>query len=445
MNIGSGAIAEIVTRSQIQGQRATASSYLGSDSEQLESATKTNLLMSLRVLAILGQCLVIWPAIKLEWLRPSFVGPYCLVVFSLVLLTAGTFAALRWRVIKPTQGFIFFQLSIDALALSLLLRYSGGPWNPFVSLILFHAALGALSLKGPWLTYFVLFIAWCLALVHWNPILPPALAMQPTPSSVLFPIQSLVLLLFVGLLIWSRHQLEQQREVVRRFRDEKSQLDRLRAFGVIATGFSHEFATPLATLKLKLTRLKNQENLLDNADLEIALLAASQAEQSLKRMMNQKFLPDKHEFTEIEIVSTIESIIACIKSEECRFDFKHCGSKIWLTAPQLSFHQMILDLFDNALRANKERGARTICVQVDIHLNTVQIEVSDSGPGFPQWILNNVGTPFFSTRAESSGLGLYHAQVLCLAMGGDLGLSNGAESGAKVRLRLPFVEKKLQS
>jgi two-component system sensor histidine kinase RegB len=443
MNLVSGVFSERVTKTKVPNLSLSARSFFSSDSEQLESATQTDLLMNLRVFAIIGQCLVIWPAIELEWLRPSLVGPYCLVVFLLGLLTAGSFAALRWQVIKPTQGFIFFQLTIDTLALSLLLRFSGGPWNPFVSLILFHAALGALNLKGPWLTYFVLFIAWCLALVHWNPILPPALAVQPTPSSVLFPIQSLVLLLFVGLLIWSRHQLEQHRETIRRIREEKNQLDRLRAFGVMATGFSHEFATPLATLKLKLTRLKNQGIFADSADLEIALLAASQAEQSLKRMMNQKFIPEKHEFTQIEVVSTIESIITCVANEDSTFDFKPCTSKVWLTAPQLSFHQMILDLFDNALRANKEKGSKTICVRIDTHLSYVDIEINDSGPGFPQWILNNVGTPFFSTRAESSGLGLYHAHVLCLAMGGELVLSNVAESGAKVLLRLPVVQGKL--
>jgi two-component system, sensor histidine kinase RegB len=414
------------------------------NSEQSENKAKLDLLMKLRVGAILGQCLVIWPAVKMDWLQVSLVGPFCLVVALLSFLTVGSIYALQHRMIPATQGFIFFQLGLDTIALALLLKFSGGPWNPFVSLMLFHAALGALNLRGAWLTYFVIFVSWCLALVHWNPSLPPALVLQPTPSSVLFPVQSLVLLLFVALLIWSNHQIEHHRKALMRVREEKNKIDRLRAFGVIATGFSHEFATPLATLKLKLTRIKNRENSETDPDLEIALEAASQAERSLKSMMSEKFLPENYEFVKMELSSTIKKIITCLEKDKSNIEFTHPNSEIWLRAPQVSFNQMILDLFDNAHRANQELNTQKIQVAIYLQSGHAAVDICDRGPGFPSWVMDHVGTPFFSTRSESAGLGLYHAHVLCQAMGGEIMLENIKDQGAKVTLRFPIAESQIK-
>lgn len=412
--------------------------------EQAENKTTLDLLMKLRVGAILGQCFVIWPALQLGWLLPNFILPYCIVVAALCLLTLCTNIALKRNIVVATPAFFFFQLGIDTLALTLLLKFTGGPWNPFISLILFHAALGALNLRGAWLTYYVIFVVWCLALVHWDPALSPALLDQPTPSEVLFPIQSLVLLLFVGLIIWSNHILEQQRKVLLRVREEKNQVDRLRAFGVIATGFSHEFATPLATLKLKLNRLKNRESLENDPDLEIALEAASQAENSLKIMMSQKFLPENSEFVKIELPAAIQRVIDLVNKDKNTITFTHPNSRIWITAPQVSFNQMILDLIDNAKHANRERNTHEINFSLELNSRFATLDILDSGPGFPTWIIEHVGTPFFSTRSEGAGLGLYHAHVLSQAMGGELCLSNLKGGGAKVTLRLPIAESQIE-
>jgi two-component system sensor histidine kinase RegB len=405
-----------------------------SDMEILETKSKINLLLKLRFWALAGQCAVIWPALQMKWLERADLAPYGLVVASFVILTILSKYAIKYHVIKATQSFVFFQLALDSLALSMLLKLTGGPWNPFAPLLLFHAALGAILLRGAWLTYFVLFIVWCLILMHLSPSIPSALSVQPTPSVVLFPAQSLVLLFFVGLLIWVSSQLEEQKKTLARMREEKDHIDRLRAFGVIATGFSHEFATPLATLRLKLRRLKNKESLECDPDLEVAIEAASQAERSLKSLMHQKFLPAETDFSPLEVASSIENILQTWSHEKEFVELISSLQRGWVKAPPVSFTQMIIDVLDNACRANKETGKQHISVNMTSTPSKIELSFSDQGPGFPAWMLDHIGEPFFSTHSQGSGLGLYHAHVLCQAMGGKLKIENLAAGGAKVSL-----------
>jgi hypothetical protein len=91
----------------------------------IETKLTLELLLKLRYGALVVQCLVIWPALKLGSLSTEYLAPYCIVVTMLCLLAICTNYALKFRKISATHAFLFFQLGIDTLALSLLLKFSG--------------------------------------------------------------------------------------------------------------------------------------------------------------------------------------------------------------------------------------------------------------------------------------------------------------------------------
>ena len=45
--------------------------------------------------------------------------------------------------------------------------------------------------------------------------------------------------------------------------------------------------------------------------------------------------------------------------------------------------------------------------------NTVELTVSDDGPGVPEAIRPHLFEPFFTTAASGTGLGLYIAREIC--------------------------------
>jgi signal transduction histidine kinase len=69
----------------------------------------------------------------------------------------------------------------------------------------------------------------------------------------------------------------------------------------------------------------------------------------------------------------------------------------------------------------------------------VAIAVEDSGGGFGPGEMEQAFQPFFTTKSQSTGLGLSVARVAVRACGGDITLENMPGGGARVLVTLPLA------
>jgi PAS domain S-box-containing protein len=67
----------------------------------------------------------------------------------------------------------------------------------------------------------------------------------------------------------------------------------------------------------------------------------------------------------------------------------------------------------------------------------IKLSVRDSGPGFPNGIVEQLFEPFFSTKSEGTGMGLAIARSIIEAHGGTLSGANSPEGGALFTVCLP--------
>jgi nitrogen fixation/metabolism regulation signal transduction histidine kinase len=98
--------------------------------------------------------------------------------------------------------------------------------------------------------------------------------------------------------------------------------------------------------------------------------------------------------------------------------------------------QLLINLVRNAVDAALETGGR---VEIGWGRNHGQLEmwVSDEGPGLANTA--NLFVPFFTTKAEGSGIGLVLSRQIAEAHGGTLSLENRLTfRGCEARLRLPL-------
>ena len=101
--------------------------------------------------------------------------------------------------------------------------------------------------------------------------------------------------------------------------------------------------------------------------------------------------------------------------------------------------QVLLNLVTNAQQALRDkRGApRSIEIVGAVDDGHVVIEVRDSGPGIPAETLPRLFTPFFTTKADGTGLGLTVSTAIIREHGGTLSVDNRPEGGAVFRIELP--------
>ena len=97
---------------------------------------------------------------------------------------------------------------------------------------------------------------------------------------------------------------------------------------------------------------------------------------------------------------------------------------------------MVQNLLLNGAHAMQGQGL--IHVSVTSADGLCQIVITDEGPGIPREILDKLFTPFFTTKARGTGLGLSTARRLVEAHGGTLTIESPATGGTSARIRLPI-------
>jgi two-component system sensor histidine kinase PilS (NtrC family) len=81
-----------------------------------------------------------------------------------------------------------------------------------------------------------------------------------------------------------------------------------------------------------------------------------------------------------------------------------------------------------------------ICVRAGTSANTVELLVSDDGPGIPEAIRPHLFEPFFTTAASGTGLGLYIAREICDANNASLEYYEHDGSGAQFMIAIRGVK-----
>src|SRR5262249_53372720 len=103
--------------------------------------------------------------------------------------------------------------------------------------------------------------------------------------------------------------------------------------------------------------------------------------------------------------------------------------------------EALLNLTANALEATPSGGSVTVAVEPDGE--GAQITIADTGRGLGAAELARVGTPFYSTRAGGTGLGVVLARTTIGQHGGALRYASEAGRGTTVTITLPRTAKEL--
>ncbi|MGA2175772.1 MAG: ATP-binding protein [Verrucomicrobiota bacterium] len=109
-----------------------------------------------------------------------------------------------------------------------------------------------------------------------------------------------------------------------------------------------------------------------------------------------------------------------------------------VSADSVQLTQALVNLVINAMQAVGRDGRVEVSAGTDRRAGTLSIEVRDTGPGIPADKQSAIFEPFFSTKDEGSGLGLWIVQQIITAHGGGVEASNAPEGGAVFVMHLPL-------
>jgi len=150
--------------------------------------------------------------------------------------------------------------------------------------------------------------------------------------------------------------------------------------------------------------------------------------------------PSTLELEELEIQGLLEHVCALMRPEAGVRDIE-IVARIAPELPRISadrvrLTQALLNLVINALQAVERNGR--IEVWTELAPEGIWLGVSDTGPGIPPDRLPLLFDPYFTTKSDGHGLGLWIAQQIVTAHGGTLRAGNLSEGGAVFSMLLPL-------
>jgi signal transduction histidine kinase len=108
-----------------------------------------------------------------------------------------------------------------------------------------------------------------------------------------------------------------------------------------------------------------------------------------------------------------------------------------VVADPVEMEQVVFNLVRNAIEAaGNATGTGRIVVKLEQDGSQTVLDVADNGPGVAEELRPRLFTPFTTTRADGTGLGLALSQRLVERAGGEIALVDGGP-GATFRVTLP--------
>jgi two-component system sensor histidine kinase HydH len=119
--------------------------------------------------------------------------------------------------------------------------------------------------------------------------------------------------------------------------------------------------------------------------------------------------------------------------------FVQYASPLRLRADSDRLVQALLNILLNAVQATPENGAVTVKISAEnAPTGFLSISITDTGAGMTQETLDNIFTPYYTTKAQGSGLGLTITQQIIDQHGGSIHVASQPGCGASFTLTLPL-------
>jgi len=201
--------------------------------------------------------------------------------------------------------------------------------------------------------------------------------------------------------------------------------ERLAAVGTLAAGLAHEVRNPLNSAALQLAVLERRLERGEASERTTPIVHIIKSEIDRLDHLVRDFLafakPAPLEPRPVEVGALLASTAGLIAPEaeaarvELSIDAAAAPPSVAGDAERL--RQVLLNLTRNALEAMQGRGGH-LTLRARHEGETVEIEVEDDGPGFPNDL--PVFDAFFTTKDQGTGLGLSLAHRIVADHGGTI-------------------------
>jgi signal transduction histidine kinase len=384
-------------------------------------------------------------------LRPRHrVDVYSLVIWF-GLYKAGILALVTVNP-RGTRGIFTGALCIDLMLVFSLLYLTGGGDSPFVNLFFPLVAVNAYYF-GRWVGLLLTVIA---GMLYWTAawLAPPDAAWTAVA----------ILMGLVGLPAFALgHVADRERRTraeverlnaeltgtltrLQAAQEELVEAERMATVGRLSLKVAHEVRNPIAAIELNAELLGDmvQGRVSEDGTEATALIGAIRDQVSALDALTEEYLAfarfPRPQFEEDSVNEMVTAVAEFVRPLAARQGITVKVSTDETVPPmeidRTLLRQAVLNLMKNGIEAAPQGGALTLTTRQVAE--TVEIAVSDNGPGIAAEVGKRLFEQFFTTKPQGTGLGLSISRQILEEHGGTLRWSSTPGEGATFTMTLPI-------
>lgn len=355
---------------------------------------------------------------------------------------------------EPRLLEFFLHLLVDVLGLSLLLYFTGGANNPFVSYLLVPIAIAAATLTwSHTLALTVLALAcYTLLLFFYQPLpaLQPATdephALHGSAAGTAMPSLHILgmwfnFLVSAALITWfvvrmaAENRLQQER--LSRYREDTLRNEQILAVAIQAAGTAHELGTPLGTMAIMLNDLRQEHVDVPGLqeDLQLLQQQVRQCRDALQSLASKADFKQQRSSSQAldRFIDTLVDRWRLLRPElPCTLQCQPGAAPLIDVDPTLQ--QALVNMLNNA--ADASPGGITL--QLGWDSASWQLRIHDQGTGISRELASQLGSRIISTKTRGMGVGLVLSQATINRLGGSVSLYPRDKGGTLTEITLPL-------
>ncbi len=219
--------------------------------------------------------------------------------------------------------------------------------------------------------------------------------------------------------------------------------ENLAALGELSAGIAHEFKNALATISGYAQMIRGEAAGGELAEHAQRILEQTRALAHVVTEFLRFARPLELVDEQVAMQPLIERVVAEVREAMPQVSVTSEGEFAEVTGDEGLLRQALLNLARNAAEAV---AAQPFSGRVVVHgavergagRGVQRISIADNGPGIPHEDLPKIFLPFYTTKANGTGLGLAVVQKIVVQHGGGVEARNQPEGGAEFVVWLPL-------
>lgn len=227
---------------------------------------------------------------------------------------------------------------------------------------------------------------------------------------------------------------------------EVEQLKHYALLGEISLGLSHDIKNPLMNIRSCVTMLKRNSALRpeDRELLDTIVGEVKRIDDTVSQMLSFGKVGKHNTYTFVNINEILENCVQILHRQKAyrQINIRYLpGSPApIIKAKNSDMQQIFLNVMLNALQAIEDKGQIDITSLWDKNLGRIYVTISDNGCGIAPENTEKIFEPYYSTKINGTGLGLFMVKRIIEQYGGSIRVESVQWQGTVCTIMLPCEE-----